>query len=458
MSIGLPEQVKQSEGGSTPPRRPIRRLRWWIGGLLFAMTVINYIDRQTINVLAPILKKEHQWTNSDFAWLLISFRVAYTIMQSVNGRLLDRFGTRLGLTVSVAFYSAVQMLTTTVKGLGSFCGFRFLLACGEAANNPGSTKAVSEWFPPKERAWAVALFDSGSSIGAAVAPFLVLYVYRKFGDWRPVFLVTGSLGILWLLAWRMFYHKPEDHPRISPAELAHIQRGVISAEDEASSSHSPTHSQTLSPLPPVKWPSLLKFRQTWGIILGRFLIDPYWFFVGDWFAVYLASKGFDLEHSLLGFWAPFLAADIGNFFGGGLSSYFIKRGWPVGRARRTVLLIFGPSMLILIGAAFTSNYALLLALFAYATFAYAACSTMFLSLPADVFHTRVVGSVSGLGGTAAGMGTLITTFLIGKITDRFSFEPIVIGASIIPCIATILFVTLVRTGKRQDPDQVLLTF
>src|SRR5438093_945852 len=175
---------------------PIRHLRWWIGGLLFAMTVINYVDRQTINVLAPILKKENHWSNSDFALLLISFRVAYTIMQSVNGRLLDRLGTRIGLTVSVAFYSAVQMLTTMVKGLASFCSLRFLLACGEAANNPGSTKAVSEWFPAKERAWAVALFDSGSSIGAAVAPFLVLFVYKKVGDWRPVFLITGSMGVL----------------------------------------------------------------------------------------------------------------------------------------------------------------------------------------------------------------------------------------------------------------------
>jgi len=188
------------------------------------------------------------------------------------------------------------------------------------------------------------------------------------------------------------------------------------------------------------------------------LIDPYWFFVGDWFALYLSSKGFDLEKSMLGFWAPFLAADVGNFFGGGLSSYWIKRGWPVGRARRVVLLVFGPSMLVLIVAAFTSNYALLLGLFAYATFAYAACSTMFLSLPADVFHTRAVGSVSGMGGTAAGVGTLITTFLIGRVTDRFSFEPVVITASIIPCLATILFVTMVRTGKREDPEKVLLRF
>jgi len=426
--------------------RPIRHLRWWIGGLLFAMTVINYIDRQTLNVLAPILKKEHQWSNSDFALILISFRVAYTVMQSVNGRLLDRFGTRLGLTVSVIFYSVVQMLTTTVKGLASFCTFRGLLACGEAANNPGSTKAVSEWFPEKERAWAVALFDSGSSIGAAVAPFLVLWVYHRFGDWRPVFLVSGSLGVLWLIAWRGFYHKPEEHPRLAPAELEHIQRGRA------------TSTATDSTLPPVRWPRLLRYRQTWGLLLGRFLIDPYWFFVGDWFALYLASKGFNLEQSVLGFWAPFLAADIGNFFGGGLSSWWIKRGWPVGRARRAVLLVFGPSMLVLAGAAFTSNYALLLALFAYATFAYAACSTMFLSLPADVFHTRAVGSVSGMGGTAAGIGTLITTFFIGQVTDKFSFQPVVIAASIVPCIATLAFVTMVRASKQEDPNKVLLRF
>jgi MFS transporter, ACS family, hexuronate transporter len=360
--------------------------------------------------------------------------------------LLDVFGTRLGLTISVSFYSAVQLLTTLARGLPALCGFRFLLACGEAANNPGSTKAVSEWFPPKERAWAGALFDSGCSIGAAVAPFFVLFVYHHFGNWRPVFLLTGSLGVVWLLFWRALYRKPEAHPRLAPEELQHIQRGQ---EDKTS---------TDSFLPQVNWKRLLKFRQTWGIILGRFLIDPYWFFVGDWFAVYLASKGFNLEQSLLGFWAPFLAADIGNFFGGGLSSYWIKRGWPVGRARRAVLLIFGPSMLVLIGAAFTSNYALLLGLFAYATFAYAACSTMFLSLPADVFHTRVVGSVSGLGGTSAGIGTLLATFLIGQVTDRFSFQPVVITASIIPCIATILFVTMVRSKKRESRDQILLTF
>jgi ACS family hexuronate transporter-like MFS transporter len=179
------------------------------------------------------------------------------------------------------------------------------------------------------------------------------------------------------------------------------------------------------------------------------LLDPYWFLIADWFALYLTSKGFSIERSVLGFWAPFLAADIGNFFGGGLSSWWIKRGWSVGRARRTVLGIFGPSMLVLIIAAFTSNYLLLISLFSYATFAYAACSTMFLSLPADVFESRAVASVSGIGGTAAGIATLVSTYWIGRITDRVSFQPVIIVASVIPFLATLILVTMVR-GKRAD--------
>ena len=414
--------------------------------MLFFMAVINYIDRQTVNVLGPILKDEYRWSNEVFATVLIAFRVAYAVMQSVNGRLLDWLGTRLGLTLSVAFYSVVQVLMTLVQGLTGFRVFRFLLGAGEAANNPGCTKAVSEWFPVKERAWAVALFDAGSSVGGAVAPFVVLFCLHTFGNWRWAFLVTGCLGFIWLVIWRRLYFKPEEHPRISPRELELIKSGQ------------PAISESDASLPKVKWFKLLTHRQTWGIILGRFLIDPYWFFVGDWFAVYLNSKGFSLEASMVGIWAPFLASDIGNLFGAGLSNWFIRRGWPVGRARRVVLGIFGPSMLLLIPAAFISNYAVLLALFAYATFAYSACSTMFLALPADVFHTRAVGSVSGLGGTAAGIGTLITTFLIGYVTTRFSFQPVVIAASIMPCVATVLFITMVRARKHEDPDKVLLQF
>src|SRR5215472_6626432 len=208
-----------------PDLRPIRNLRWYIGGLLFASTVINYIDRQTLSVLAPFLKDQYHWTNQDYGTVLIAFRIAYTIMQMVSGRLLDWLGTRRGLTLTVTWYSTVASLTALVQGIASFRVFRFLLGMGEAANWPGATKAVAEWFPDRERAWAVAMFDSGSSVGGAVAPFLVVFLFHTFGSWRPAFLVTGSLGFLWLVAWRAFYRVPEKHPRITPEELSYIQRG-----------------------------------------------------------------------------------------------------------------------------------------------------------------------------------------------------------------------------------------
>ena len=413
--------------------------------MLFASTVINYIDRQTLSVLAPFLKEEYKWSNTDFATILISFRIAYTVGQAVSGRLIDKVGTRRGLSVSVCFYSLVAMATSMAQGMWTFRGFRFLLGAGESANWPGATKATSEWFPDRERGWAVALFDSGSSIGGAIAPFLVLWLYHSFGSWRPAFLITGSLGFIWLLAWRYIYYPPEKHPRITKEELEYIRAGRRS-----------------DPVPEgaggVGWGKLLQHKQTWGIVLGRSLLDPYWFLVAEWFAIYLVSKGIGIQDSIMGFWAPFMAADLGNFFGGGLSSYWIKRGWPVGKARRTVLLIFGPSMLLLIPAAFTSHYWLLIGLFAYSTFAYAACATMFLALPADVFHTRAVASVSGLSGMGAGIGTLVSTALIGIVADHFSFQPIIIAASIVPCIATLVLVTMVRTRKTPDPDGIVVPF
>src|SRR5579862_3193533 len=189
-------------------KRPIPHLRWWIGFLLMLSTIINYIDRQTLSVLAPYLKVDYHWNNEDFAKIVISFRVAYAIGQSVCGRLMDRTGTRRGLTLSVLWYSAAAALTSLASGLRSFCFFRFLLGAGESANWPAATKAVSEWFPSRERAFAVAFFDSGSSVGAAIAPALVLGLYHLFGGWRPAFLITSALGLLWLLAWRWLYRPP----------------------------------------------------------------------------------------------------------------------------------------------------------------------------------------------------------------------------------------------------------
>jgi ACS family hexuronate transporter-like MFS transporter len=417
-------------------RRPIRRLRWYIGGLLFLSTVINYIDRQTLNILAPFLKEEFQWTNSDYALLVIAFRIAYAFGQTGSGRFLDRVGTRAGLTLTVAFYSIAAMLTSLATGLRSFAGFRFLLGLGESANWPGATKAVAEWFPRRESGWAVALFDSGSSIGGALAPFIVFAVYEATGSWRPAFILTGTLGLLWIPLFRWLYRSPEVHERLSTEERNDILQNRASAASSDGAAAAPLSYRTLLSLP-----------QTWGIILGKALTDPVWFFITDWFAIYIASRGFKVEDSLLAFWVPFLAADLGNFFGGGLSSALISRGWAVGTARKVVVVIGALGMTMMIPAIYVSSLVAIAACIAVATFCYAALSTMVLNLPADLYPTRSVASVSGLGGTAAGIGTILASYGTGVVADRYSFEPILIAASIVPLIAMVAVLVLVRNNE-----------
>jgi ACS family hexuronate transporter-like MFS transporter len=410
-------------------------LRWWIGGLLFASTVINYLDRQTLSVLGPYLKTDYHWNNKQFAWIIIAFRAAYAIGQTVSGRLIDRTGTRKGLTITVIWYSVASMATSLAVGLWSFIFFRFLLGAGESANWPAATKAVSEWFPRRERGWAVALFDSGSSVGAAIASSLIIGLYIFFGGWRPAFIIIGTLGFLWLIAWRYLYHPPETHPRVSERERAMILEDK--REEEAESAEAGTSGR-------LSWSELLKRPQTWGIIAARTLTDPVWFFITDWFAIYLVTKGIAPEQGLVAYWIPFIAADLGNFFGGGMSSWLIKRGWPALRARKAVIIFGGLGVVLLIPTVFTTNLFAIAGLFAISAFAYASFSTMALVLPSDLYRSESVATVSGMSGTGAGVGTIISTLLIGYVSDRYSFEPILITASLIPLVGMVLVLLLIR--------------
>jgi MFS transporter, ACS family, hexuronate transporter len=424
-------------------RKPIRHLRWWIGGLLFASTVINYIDRQTLSNLAPFLKRDYGWTNTDYAYLVISFRVAYSIGQTVCGRLVDRLGTRRGLTLSVIWYSVVSMLTSLAGGFYSFAAFRFLLGVGESANWPAATKAVSEWFPKRERGLATALFDSGSSIGAALAPYLVLGIYFRWG-WRPAFIVPGLLGLVWLAAWRWLYHRPEAHPRVSAEEREMILRDQEEDEPEGEKRVRPG------------WGQLLKLPQTWGTISARTLTDPVWFFVTDWFPIYLVAKGIKLEEGLFAFWIPFVAADLGNFFGGWMSGRLIKRGWSVGAARKALVVFGGLGVTTLIPTVFTTNLLAIALLFGLATFAYASFTTIANVLPSDLFHSDSVASVSGLSGTGAGLGTIIAFLLVGYVSDAragtgtAAFDPIIVVAGLIPLVGMALVLLLVRNTRATD--------
>jgi MFS transporter, ACS family, hexuronate transporter len=427
--------------------RPIPALRWWIAALLFTSTVINYVDRQTLSLLAPYLKLDYHWTNTDYANLVIAFRVAYSIGQTVFGRMMDRIGTRRGLTFTVAGYSIVSMLTSLASGFYSFAGFRFLLGAGESANWPAATKAVSEWFPNRERALATAIFDSGSSVGGAIAPFVVLWIYFRWG-WRPAFMVPGLLGFVWLIAWRWLYYPPETHPRISEPELRLITADKLE------------NATSLDGKGKLPWRDLLRLPQTWGTIAAKSFTDPVWFFVTDWFPIFLVAKGIELKTGLIAVWVPFIAADLGNFFGGAVSGFLVKRGWSLGAARKAIVVFGGIGVTMLIPTIFTRNLYLIAFLFALATFAYAAFSTMANVLPSDLFHSDAVASVSGLSGTGAGIGTIIAFKLIGYFSDArqatatHAFDPIVIVAGLVPFVGMILVLLLVRNTKATDEGLV----
>jgi MFS transporter, ACS family, aldohexuronate transporter len=426
-----------------PNLRPIPNLRWWIGALLFASTVINYIDRQTLSLLAPFLKEIYRWTNSDYAKLLIGFRIAYTVGQTVCGRLIDRVGTRRGLTLSVLFYSIVSISTSLAKGFYSFATFRFLLGAGESANWPGATKAVSEWFPKDDRALATAFFDSGSSIGGAVAPFLILPIYFRFG-WHAVFVIPGLLGLIWLLVWRKSYHLPREHSRLGIEERERILLDAADPKDKSSAGGS-------------RWLDLLSLPQTWGAIVARAFTDPVWFFVADWFPIYLVAKGVSLKSSgLFALWIPFIAADLGNFCGGAASGYLIRRGWSLGAARKAIVVFGGCGVMLLIPTITTVNLTVISVLFALATFCYGTFTTIANVLPADLFKSDAVASVSGMGGTGAGIGTIIAFALIGHFSDAHqslathSFDSIIIVAGLVPFVGMILVLLLVRNTKATE--------
>jgi ACS family hexuronate transporter-like MFS transporter len=423
------------------PRPFAHSLRWSIGALLFTSTVINYLDRQTLSILAPFLKVDFHWTNTDYAAIVIAFRISYSLGQAVCGRLIDRVGTRRGITFTVAAYSLVSIFTPLARGLHSFAFFRFLLGAAESANWPAATKAVSEWFPKSERGLATALFDSGSSIGGAIAPFLILGIYTRWG-WRPAFIVPGMLGFLWLIVWRWLYHPPESHPFISPQE-----RNMLLADRPPIESLSKDR---------LKWSELLKIPQTWGVIVARTFTDPVWFFITDWFPIYLIAKGFELRGSLIAVWVPFIAADLGNFAGGTATGYLIKRGWPVGKSRKAVVIAGGLGMMLLIPTIITSNLYIITALFALSTFFYASFSTIAHVLPTDLFPGHLVASVSGLGGTGSGLGTIAAFYLVGRLADAHqaaathSFDSILIAGGLIPFVGMLLVLLLVRNNAATE--------
>jgi MFS transporter, ACS family, hexuronate transporter len=421
------------------PGFKLRGLRWWIIGLVFLATLINYIDRLTISVLAPIITAELKLTNLQYASLGTWFLLAYTISQGASGRLYDRIGVRRGFTLSIIVWSVAAMAHAWARGLGSLSVFRFLLGLGEAGNWPGAAKTIAEWFPVRERAFAMAIFNSGAAIGSIVAPPVIIWLQLQYG-WQATFIITGTLGFVWLAVWLAFYQPPARHRWLTVAErtLLESSDAAISGRHNAASVHSS-----------LRWRDLLRYRQVWAIVLARLLVDPVWWLFITWLPLFLNKvHGFDLKQIGLFAWVPFVAADAGSLLGGAASGFLIKRGWSVDRARKVTIGFATLLMPAGILAARTPDPMLALALIGLVLFGFQFWINNVQTLPSDFFSDKQVASVAGLGGTGAGIGSMIFILTTGWVVDNFGYTPILTVAGLLPLLGTVvLFVLAGRITK-----------
>jgi len=432
-------ETERSQSGTLDIGFKISGLRWWIVSLVFLATLINYIDRLTISVLAPVITKDLGLTNTQYGGVVTWFLLAYTISQGLSGKLYDSIGTRLGFVVSIVVWSCAAVAHAFARGIGSLSAFRFLLGLGEAGNWPGAAKTVAEWFPVRQRAMGMAIFNSGAAIGSIVAPPLIVLLQQSHG-WQTTFIVTGVLGFGWLILWLFLYDSPERHKWITQDELKLIRSDSGASREPASSSTTTSSSSSIG------WLKLLQYRQVWAIVLSRFLTDPVWWLYITWLPKYLAdARGFSLTEIGLFAWVPYVAADAGSLSGGWLSGHLISRGWSVDRARKTVILFAALLMPAGILAAFVSSPLVALGLIGVVLFGFQVWINNVQTLPGDFFPDTSVASVAGLGGTGAGIGSMIFILTTGWVVDHFSYVPILVIAGVLAPLGTIVLFTL--SGK-----------
>jgi ACS family hexuronate transporter-like MFS transporter len=406
-------------------------LRWWIIGLVFFATLINYVDRLTLSVLGPVITKDLGLSNTQFGGIVVWFLLAYTISQAVSGKIYDRIGTRRGFMLSITVWSLAAMAHAFARGAASLSACRFVLGLGEAGNWPGAAKAIAEWFPIRQRAFAMALFNSGAAIGSIVAPPLIVFLQLQYG-WQTTFIVTGSLGFVWLVLWWLFYREPDEHPWLTAAEHKLIREGQ---RDRAAPG------RAAEDVP--RWRELLRYRQVWGIVGARFLADPVWWLYLTWLPLYLANaRGFSLKEIALFAWVPYVAADAGSLLGGWFSGHLIARGWTVDRARKAVIVAGAALMMAGAGAAFVESPLTALVLIGIVLFGFQVWINNVQTLPSDFFASRAVASVAGLGGTGAGIGSMIFIFTTGWVVDHFSYAPILVTAALLGPIGTVVLFAL----------------
>lgn len=391
--------VTQAEA-TTTLRGSVGNYRWTICALLFFAATINYIDRQVIAILKPVLQTEIGWTEIGYSRVVMAFQAAYAIGFIFAGRLMDRIGTRKGFSLAIVFWSIAAMGHALASSVFNFGVARFFLGLGEAGNFPAAIKTVAEWFPKKERALATGIFNAGTNVGALVTPVVVPFITLRYG-WRAAFWVTGAIGFIWLIFWLALYRRPEEHPSLSKSELEYIQ------------------SDAPDPVVNVMWSRLLPHRQTWAFAIGKFMTDPIWWLYVFWLPDFLHKKhGLGLKEFGPPLIVIYLLADVGSIGGGWLSSSLIKRGWTINAGRKLAMLICAVAVIPIVFAAQTSNLWVAVVLIGIAAAAHQGWSCNLFTTTSDMFPRHAVGSVVGIGGMAGAVGGMLLAQLVGQILDK----------------------------------------
>jgi len=408
---------------SGPPLGPAtaadeRSWRWVIIALLFLGTVVNYIDRLAIPVMAPVIKADLALSNVQYATISSSFLFVYALSMFGWGAVFDRLGNRTGFSIAVVLWSVAEIGHALARGMVSLCGLRGLLGLGESGNWPGATRTIAAWFPARQRALAMGIANTGASLGPVFALLMINPLMQAFG-WRRVFVITGAMGFVWLALWLMFYPK-------TPAETAPVATAA-------------------APPAPVAWRVLLRRREVWGIVLARFFGDPIWWLYLNWLPLYLHdARGFSMKEVAAFSWAPYAAAALGALTGGWCSGWLIHRlGWSVNRARKTAIALGTVGLTAGIFTAYATSPSAALGWMCVTCFGFQFWVGNVQTLPSDFFPVGAVGSIAGFAGTAAGLGAVIFTMSTGWVVDHFSYTPILVTAALLGPLATAVLFFLV---------------
>lgn len=421
-----PTATPDSAAAAPQTAAPAGYVRWIVCGLLFFAVVLSYVDRLVISVLKPDLTAHYHWSETGYADLALYFQMAYGLSYVVAGPIVDRIGAKLGYSFAILLWTAGHVLHTVFTSTSGMIWARLPMAMGEAGTFPAALAATNEWFPKRERALAIGIFNAGSNVGAIVTPLFVPVIAAAFG-WRMAFIATGALTLLWLAAWLLFYRRPRQHPMVGARELAWIESEPAPAQK------------------PVAWLRLLTLRQTWAYMLGRFLIDPVWWTFLFWLPDFF-NKQYHVK--MLNFGPPlvvvYIMADVGSIFGGWTSSRFLARGWATGRARKAAMAICALFALPIAFATAAPNMWVAVFLIGLACACHQGFSANVYALPGDLFPRWAAGSVVGLGGLAGAAGGMLMSKFAGQILENVgSFQPIFIVASLAYVVAVAVIHLLV---------------